>query len=696
MSERKKFTPQIEVPGTPEAKPRKRRMAYGSERFESATSNNHNEVLLTDTRKVAKVVLGKDVVLVLPKNPDAIPKWAGYPTHQESWLPLWFVLLNHAQHRTSEELAYRQKLNNRLTPEDRKLMRKALIFKANEFWQAYKKDTETKDPRKKYKNITRIVQDILLYVDAPETVIENQEEYLSHHRLFPLIQRANELRKGIGLEYAGDLETQVEQILTDYTRKVGAEESEKAYEELQRRLLQDSTNELVVLVPDENIVGADLYAKLVSYDLLMSEDEHDQDVVSIVPFIKEPQFYQLDTKFGPKLAYERRMDVIAVPKNLGVWDVVRGGKESYQPISMILITHTKPETEAGRQMQKRLQKELTPQFVAHHYLGAAEEFLHRDAWGKSFAKRYEGKEIKQIKYEGKEIKQIKKVIPLYRVVCDLLPRAVYMLKTGKFPAGVENNELWEVGEVKEEAEKIQEFFKRQDATQEELSELAKAIESKFQKWFSETDYLLFLENMEKMGQLGTLTNGEQLQEIVRLTRQITEIVPSEQMEKIRDAVAMAVNRHKEQHREGGEMYANHVLRVGKRAAEYARAQGMGAELVQAAILHDILEDTSTSEEEVEQKFGKEILEIVKAVSHRDEEEPDEEYLNRVAAGGKLAVLVKRFDRLENLNDLTKAPKEFRLRKLQELEQAIPTWQRIDPEGAIEIEKITREMLLKEK
>jgi len=683
MNEKEKFE---SSPEGKESELREKHMVYGSERFESATSNNHNEVLFTDTRKVVKVVLGKDVALVLPKNPDEIPKWAGYPTHQESWLPLWFVLLNHAQHRTPEEFEYRKQLNERLTQEDRELMRKALIHKANEFWQAYKQDAETKEPRKKYKNITRILQDILLYVDAPETVIENQEEYLTHHRLFPLIQKANELRRGVGLEQASDLENQVEQVLAEYTEQVGREESARAYEELQEKLLQNSTDELVVLVPDKSIADADFYANLVSYDLLMSEDEHDQDVVSIVPSLGEPQFYQLVTKFGPKLVYERRMDVIAVPENLGVWDVVRGGKESYQPTSMILMTHTKPETEAGRQMQKRLQKELTPQFVAHHYLGAAEEFLHRDAWGKSFAKRY----------EGKGIKQIKKVIPLYRVVCDLLPRAVYMLKTGKFPAGVENNELWEVGEVKEEAEKIQEFFKRQDATQKELSELAKAIETKFQKWFTDEDYLLFLENMEKIGQLGTLTHGEQLQEIVRLSKEIIELASGEQIEKIRTAIAMAVSRHREQHREGGEMYANHVLRVGKRAAEYARAQGMGAKLIQAAILHDILEDTSTTEEEVEQKFGKEILEIVKAVSHRDEEESDEEYLNRVAAGGKLAVLVKRFDRLENLKDLTKAPKEFRLRKLRELEQAIPIWQRIDPEGAIEIEKITREMLSKEK
>ena len=225
--------------------------------------------------------------------------------------------------------------------------------------------------------------------------------------------------------------------------------------------------------------------------------------------------------------------------------------------------------------------------------------------------------------------------------------------------------------------------------------MAKAIEIKFQKWFADEDYLIFLENMEKMGQLETLAEGEQLQELIRLAGKIAESVPAREVEKVKTAIAMAVSCHKEQHREGGEMYANHVLRVGSRAAEYAQDLEKSEILIKAAILHDILEDTPTSEEEIEQKFGKEIVEIVKAVSHRDEDEPDEEYLNRVAVGGKLAVLVKRFDRLENLNDLVKAPKEFRLRKLRELEQAIPVWQKIDPEGAVEIEKITREMLSKE-
>lgn len=481
-----------------EKEPWKKFMAYGSERFDGVESNNHNVVLFTDTEKIVKLVMGKDVALVLPKNPEKIKLWSGYPTHQESWLPMWFVLLYHSQHKTMDELEYKRNINERISSEDRELMKRALIYKANEFWRAYKEDAEPKPPKKKYKNITRILQDILLYANIPKRVIENQQEYLESRPLYPFVTRANKLRKGVGLETANELEQKVEQILAEYTQQVGAEKAKEAYDEAQKRIAENSVDEIVAMAPDEDISRAEFYADLASYDLSIAEDEHDQDVISIVSSLEEPQFHQIKTKFGAKLTNERRMDVIAIPESLDIYDVVRGGKESYQPVSMILATHAAPKTEAGKKMQERFQKELVPEEVAHHYLGAAEEFLRRGAWGKSFTKRF----------EKENTKQIKKAIPLYRVACDLLPRAVYMLKTGKFPTGISNDQLWEIGETKEEADKIQELFRRQDATQEELRILADSINKKFDRWYKKEDYLLFLENMEKMGQLRTLERNK--------------------------------------------------------------------------------------------------------------------------------------------------------------------------------------------
>ena len=83
--------------------------------------------------------------------------------------------------------------------------------------------------------------------------------------------------------------------------------------------------------------------------------------------------------------------------------------------------------------------------------------------------------------------------------------------------------------------------------------------------------------------------------------------------------------------------------------------------------------------------------IVRAVSHEEEEEPDSVYLRRVAAGGPLAVVFKRSDRLDNLNTLRHAPIRFRERKLAEVRAALPLWQEIDPAGAPMIEALLEEV-----
>ncbi len=481
-------TAEVPIPQTEQVQPWQQYMAYGSERFTGATANNHNIIMLTDTQRVSKLVMGKDAVLVMPENPANLDIWAGYPTHQESWLPMWFVTQYHAQHKTAKERQYREQIAARVTPEDRTLMQRALLHKADEFWQAYKQTPADLPPKKRYKNLTRIAQDILLYMDMPQEVAATQEQYIANHPLAGVIADANRLRKGEGLEHAAAVEQAIEQALGEYKAQHTDASFEEAYQEVQQKIAEASIDEMVALLPDKTLADAKRYAELTSFDLEIAADDHDQDVVSVVSDIAAPEFYQVDTRFGPKLAQERRMDVIAVPASLGVWDTVKEGKDSYQPVSMIVATHTTPKTESGVALQRRLQGEMNPVDVAHHYLGAAEEFLHRHAWGKSFVER--------INIEG--VPQIKKAIPLYRVACDLLPRAVYMLKTGKFPSGISNEELWNIGEMADEAHQIEEVFARQDATEEELYDLFARIQSKFQEWYTEADYALFQKNMQTM------------------------------------------------------------------------------------------------------------------------------------------------------------------------------------------------------
>lgn len=162
-----------------------------------------------------------------------------------------------------------------------------------------------------------------------------------------------------------------------------------------------------------------------------------------------------------------------------------------------------------------------------------------------------------------------------------------------------------------------------------------------------------------------------------------------------NALAFAEKAHVGQMRPGGEPQIHHVVRVVGLALIVGQLESLDdatfAGLVAAAALHDVLEDTSCSDEDLAAEFGGEVARVVRAVSHVSEEESDELYLSRVAAGGRLAVLVKRCDRLDNLESIARAPKNFREVKLAEVEAALPIWRRIDPDGAIQIESLLRRL-----
>lgn len=167
------------------------------------------------------------------------------------------------------------------------------------------------------------------------------------------------------------------------------------------------------------------------------------------------------------------------------------------------------------------------------------------------------------------------------------------------------------------------------------------------------------------------------------------------MNKILTALAFASERHKGQTRPGGESQMEHAMRVALRAAQFSCDKNFlssdAENLIASALLHDVLEDTDTTDAELAEQFGERVARIVRAVSHEEEEEPDEVYLRRVAAGGQLAVIVKRSDRLDNLNTLRRAPHEFRKRKLAEIRAALPLWHEIDPDGAPLIEELLQEV-----
>jgi (p)ppGpp synthase/HD superfamily hydrolase len=107
----------------------------------------------------------------------------------------------------------------------------------------------------------------------------------------------------------------------------------------------------------------------------------------------------------------------------------------------------------------------------------------------------------------------------------------------------------------------------------------------------------------------------------------------------------------------------------------------------SALLHDVVEDTDATIEDVRNLFGEYVAQVVLALSHVEEEEPDAVYLGRVAQGGECAVLVKRYDKLDNLHSLVLAPTAFREKKIRETCDALPLWDVLDPEGVGEIRAV---------
>lgn len=107
-----------------------------------------------------------------------------------------------------------------------------------------------------------------------------------------------------------------------------------------------------------------------------------------------------------------------------------------------------------------------------------------------------------------------------------------------------------------------------------------------------------------------------------------------------DAVALATSAHEGQVDKSGRPYIGHPLRV------MASVEGEHAQM--AAVLHDVIEDTPVTAEDLTARgCPSDVVDAVVALSHLPGE-PQEDYLRRVAAN-PLAVTVKRADIADNLS-----------------------------------------------
>ena len=99
---------------------------------------------------------------------------------------------------------------------------------------------------------------------------------------------------------------------------------------------------------------------------------------------------------------------------------------------------------------------------------------------------------------------------------------------------------------------------------------------------------------------------------------------------------------------GGMPYFEHPVEVARRLAEH----GFSDEVLAAALLHDVVEDTEITVAELRAEFGPEVAGLVAALSDdesvADYLERKDEHRRRVAADGAAAVSIYAADKLTNV------------------------------------------------
>ena len=128
--------------------------------------------------------------------------------------------------------------------------------------------------------------------------------------------------------------------------------------------------------------------------------------------------------------------------------------------------------------------------------------------------------------------------------------------------------------------------------------------------------------------------------------------------------------HSGQKRASGEAYFIHPCAVAKILMEL----GLDCATVAAAFLHDVIEDTPVTEEDIRREFGEEILRLVAGVTKLDkivfksrEEEEAENFRKIFVAMAKdiRVIIIKLADRLHNMRSLNFLSKERQIKMAQE-------------------------------
>ncbi len=154
-------------------------------------------------------------------------------------------------------------------------------------------------------------------------------------------------------------------------------------------------------------------------------------------------------------------------------------------------------------------------------------------------------------------------------------------------------------------------------------------------------------------------------ELLRISYQTLTI---EDKKLIRKAFDVAVEAHKDQRRKSGEAYIFHPIGVAKIVAAEI---GLGATSIAAALMHDVVEDSDTTVEEIERMFNPKVAQLVAGLTKISQVKKDMNISMQAENFRKMlltlnddvrVILIKLADRLHNMQTMDSMP-EYKQTKI---------------------------------
>ena len=142
----------------------------------------------------------------------------------------------------------------------------------------------------------------------------------------------------------------------------------------------------------------------------------------------------------------------------------------------------------------------------------------------------------------------------------------------------------------------------------------------------------------------------------KLTKLLKVYLPQKEIELVWEAYRYSDKAHSGQKRIGGEAYISHPVSVACIASEFH----LDSPSIQAALLHDVVEDTPSTADDIEEKFGAQVAKLVDGLSKLDKvqfaddtEAQAENFRKMLLAMSQdvRVILIKLADRLHNMQTL---------------------------------------------